>query len=63
MTTEEPTISPDEQAAVAVEFIRGIVDAFEAGASVTSRMEDEDVIVVDVTGPELGLLVGPRALR
>ncbi|MFN8034754.1 MAG: RNA-binding cell elongation regulator Jag/EloR [Acidimicrobiia bacterium] len=60
VTTEEPTISPDEQAAVAVEFIRGIVDAFEAGASVTSRMEDEDVIVVDVTGPELGLLVGPR---
>lgn len=60
VSTQEPTISVDEQAVIAVDFVRGVVDAFETGATVTSKLEDDDVILVDVTGSDLGLLVGPR---
>jgi len=60
VSTQEPTISVDEQAALAVEFVRGIINAFQADGSVASRLEDDDVILVDVTGSELGLLVGQR---
>ena len=57
---EEPDISVDEQVEQAVEFTRGLVEAFGAKADVVSRVEDEDTVLVDVTGDNLGLLVGPR---
>jgi len=56
---DELEVPVEEQAAVAEEFTRGIVDAFELGASVAARIEDDGVLV-DVTGSDLGLLVGPR---
>ena len=56
---EEFEVSLEEQAAAAEEFTRGIVDAFELGATTVARIEDEGVLV-DVTGQELGLLVGPK---
>ncbi len=52
-------VSLEEQRASAEEFTRGIVDAFELGASVNATIVDEGVLV-DVTGDDLGLLLGPK---
>jgi spoIIIJ-associated protein len=57
---EEPDMPVEEQVERAVDFTRGLVDAFGAKAEVSSRFEDEDTVLVDVTGAELGLLVGRR---
>ena len=57
---EQADISVEEQADQAVEFTRGLVEAFGAKAEVASHLEDEDTVLVDVTGDNLGLLVGPR---
>jgi spoIIIJ-associated protein len=59
---EEPDISIDEQVEQAVDFTRGLVEAFGAKADVASNLEDEDTVLVDVTGDDLGLLVGPRGV-
>jgi spoIIIJ-associated protein len=59
---EQADISVDEQADQAVEFTRGLVEAFGAKAEVASHLEDEDTVLVDVTGDNLGLLVGPRGV-
>lgn len=56
-TTEEVPIG--EQADVADEFMRGLVSAFGVPAEVSVRIE-EDVVLVDVEGEDLGLLVGPK---
>jgi spoIIIJ-associated protein len=61
VTVEEDTDMPvDEQVEAAVDFTRGLVDAFGAKATVDSHFEDEDTVLVDVTGDNLGLLVGQR---
>jgi spoIIIJ-associated protein len=61
VTVEEDTDMPvDEQVEAAVDFTRGLVDAFGAKAAVDSHFEDEDTVLVDVTGDNLGLLVGQR---
>jgi spoIIIJ-associated protein len=61
VTVEEHTDMPvDEQVEAAVDFTRGLVDAFGAKAAVASHFEDEDTVLVDVTGDNLGLLVGQR---
>ena len=52
-------VSLEDQRGAAEEFTRGIVDAFEFGASVEAHIEDDGVLV-DVTGQDLGLLVGPK---
>jgi spoIIIJ-associated protein len=57
---EQPDMPVDEQIERAVDFTKGLVDAFGAKAEVSSRFEDEDTVLVDVTGDNLGLLVGPR---
>lgn len=57
---EQSDVAIDEQVDQAVEFTRGLVEAFGAKAAVESRVEDEDTVLVDVTGDNLGLLVGPR---
>ncbi len=57
---EQPDMPIDEQVDQAVEFTRGLVEAFGAKAAVDSHLEDEDTVLVDVTGDNLGLLVGPR---
>lgn len=57
--SESATIPIEEQAAAAVEFAAGLVDAFGSRAEVTSVIDD-DVINVDVAGDDLGLLVGPK---
>lgn len=56
-TTEDVPIG--EQAAAADEFMRGLVAAFGLPAEVSVRI-DEDAVLVDVEGEDLGLLVGPK---
>ena len=54
-------ISLDTQEPTALEFVRGLVDAFGVSADVTAERDDEDdAIEVQVEGDDLGLLVGPR---
>ena len=55
----ELEISVEEQARIAEEFARGVVRAFDLGGDVHSVL-DEDAIVVEIEGENLGLLVGPR---
>jgi spoIIIJ-associated protein len=57
--TIESDVPIEEQAAAAERFTQGLVDAFDLGAQAKSVIED-DVVLVDVTGPNLGLLVGPK---
>lgn len=56
-TTEDVPIG--EQADVADEFMRGLVAAFGVAAEVSVTIDD-DVVLVDVEGNDLGLLVGPK---
>ena len=52
LTDQEPS---------AVDFVRGLLDAFDADATVESdHLEDDDAIEIRVEGEDLGLLVGPR---
>jgi spoIIIJ-associated protein len=57
--TIESDVPIEEQAAAAERFTQGLVDAFDLGAQAKSVIDDE-VVVVDVTGENLGLLVGPK---
>jgi spoIIIJ-associated protein len=59
-TVEESDIPIEEQAETAEGFTRGVVEAFGADARVEARIDDGEIILVDVTGQNLGLLVGPR---
>jgi spoIIIJ-associated protein len=56
---EEPTMSVDQQAEVVRAFVSGIVERFGYAAETAVRIE-EDQIYIEVTGSELGLLIGPR---
>lgn len=61
MTTEdrpESTVTPDEVGAAAVAFMDGLTAAFGLEGSSTLHVDDLE-LRVDVTGSELGLLVGP----
>jgi len=53
-------VSVQEQAKEAEAFTRGLVDAFGAPAEVATTIDEEGGVLVDVTGDNLGLLVGPR---
>jgi len=43
-------------------FVRGLVDAFDAEATITVAEVDEETREVQVVGDDLGLLIGPRGL-
>jgi spoIIIJ-associated protein len=57
--TIDSDVPIEEQAAAAERFTQGLVDTFDLGASAKSVIDD-DVVVVEVTGANLGLLVGPK---
>jgi spoIIIJ-associated protein len=57
--TYESDVPVEEQAAAAEQFTQGLVDAFQLGGQVKTVIDD-DVVLVDVTGDNLGLLVGPK---
>jgi spoIIIJ-associated protein len=54
----ESTITPEEVGAAAVAFMDGLADAFGVDAATTLHVDGLE-LRVDVTGSELGLLVGP----
>jgi len=49
-----------EQAEVARTFVAGLLERLGHDASVGIQELDEDVVEVAVTGPDLGLLIGPK---
>jgi spoIIIJ-associated protein len=55
----EHDVPIEDQARAAEDFTRGLVDAFDLGAQVGTVIDD-DAVLVEVTGDNLGLLVGPR---
>jgi spoIIIJ-associated protein len=56
---EHPPPEPAEVAAVAAEFVGGLVTAMKLEAEVATRVE-EDTAHIDVTGEDLGVLIGRR---
>lgn len=51
----------DIQEPTALEFVRGLVDAFDAEADVSAHADpDDDAVEIRVEGDDIGLLVGPR---
>jgi spoIIIJ-associated protein len=56
----EDSVTVEEQAEEAADFTRGLVEALAVDAAVSTRREDEDVVIVDIDGSDLGLLVGPK---
>jgi spoIIIJ-associated protein len=55
----ETEVPVEDQARAAEDFVQGLVEAFGAEADV-AMVTDEDSILVDVTGTDVGLLVGPK---
>ena len=51
----------EEQVELVGTFVRGVVERFGYEATTTTRIED-DRLYVDVTGEDLGLLIGPRGV-
>lgn len=58
----EPTLTLDEHVEAVETFVRGLVEAFGAEATIEVVEVDEDTREVQVTGNDLGLLIGPRGL-
>jgi spoIIIJ-associated protein len=56
---EEEAMTVEEQVDLVGTFVRGVVERFGYDATTTTRVED-DRLYVDVTGEDLGLLIGPR---
>ncbi len=57
---DRPEQAPiEEQAEVAANFIRGLLDAFGLEGEVATRIED-DVLYLDVTGEQTEALIGPK---
>jgi len=59
VSDERPTLSLDEQADVAREFLEGLVEAYGLEGSVSTSLDD-DVIIVDVEGTQTEAMVGVR---
>lgn len=65
VTTDQPEAQVDppslqEEAAVAKEFLEGLLGSFELSGQVGSEELDEETVEVSVTGGDLGLLIGPK---
>lgn len=56
----EENLSMDEQGRIAEQFIVGLLERFQAPAQTATRTVDDDTVEIDVTGAELGLLIGPK---
>jgi spoIIIJ-associated protein len=54
------TLTLDEQAIIARDFLDGLMDAFEVDGSIRDERPDEDTVEVHIEGSDLGLLVGPK---
>lgn len=58
-TPLEETVSLEAQATIAVDFMKGLTNAFGLESKVSWR-EDDGTAEVNVEGHELGLLIGPK---
>ena len=61
-TEEGPdvTVTLDEQTALAEQFLSGLLDAFGLEGQLETSRVDESTSEIDITGDDLGLLIGPR---
>jgi len=57
---DEETVTIDEQAQAAERFTRGLIDAWGMPAQIDVLVEDDENVLVDISGDELGLMVGPK---
>lgn len=57
---DRPVLDIEEQARIAREFLEGLVEAYGLEGSVTTRVEDDEIIVADVSGEQTEALVGIR---
>ncbi len=58
MTNDDVTVQ--EQATIITAFVEGLLDAYGLAGEVTSEEIDDDTIEIQVNGPDLGLLIGPK---
>lgn len=58
-TEPEEEVSPETIAHTGQEFVEGLLASMELEADVSTRLED-DRAVIDVTGDDLGVLIGRR---
>jgi spoIIIJ-associated protein len=54
------SISLDEQGDVAKEFLGGLVGEMDLTAEIEITRPDEDTVELNLTGEDLGLLIGPK---
>ena len=59
LSDDRPTVSIEEQAEIAREFLEGLVGAYGLEGDVTTTIDD-DVVVADVSGEQTEALVGVR---
>jgi spoIIIJ-associated protein len=59
-TIDAGDVNAAEQGAIVQEFLEGLLDAFGHDGEVTIVEIDDETVEVNVTGDDLGLLVGPR---
>ena len=52
-------VSVEDQGAMAVEFLDGLLESFGLNGSAGVVAVDEGTVEVEVTGESLGLLIGP----
>ena len=57
---DEDNVTIDEQAQAAERFTLGLMEAWGVGARVDVHVEDDENVLVDISGDQLGLLVGPK---
>ena len=59
MSDDRPSVSIEEQAAIAKDFLEGLIDAYGLEGDVETQVDD-DVIIADVAGEQTEALVGVR---
>ncbi len=53
-------VALEEQGRVAEEFLQGLLTQFAVQAEISVVQPDEDNVELAITGPDLGLLIGPK---
>lgn len=53
-------VTVEAQAVIVHDFLGGLTEAFALDANVVEQRVDDETIEVEVTGPDLGLLIGPK---
>ncbi|GAC1605786.1 MAG: hypothetical protein NVS3B21_35440 [Acidimicrobiales bacterium] len=56
----EEELSMVDQGRIAEDFVVGLLQKFRAPAKTTHEVVDDDTVEIQVTGEELGLLIGPK---